>query len=253
MNAFRAATAPLVIAHRGASAYAPENTLAAFCLAWVQGAQAVELDAKLSADGAVMVIHDQTVDRTTGSKGRVAELTLAQLKKLDAGSFFGPQFKGEPIPTLDEVFAAVGQRLLINVELTNYANPFDSLVARVIQLVKKHGLEERVLFSSFHPLSLMRAIEFLPQVPRAILAEPGRAGGWARSFWLKSLAPEAVNPHYSDADEAFLNRQRRSGRKVYAWTVDDPQEMARLIRQGASGIISDDPIAALKAAAGQTA
>ena len=143
----------MVVAHRGASAFAPENTLAAFCLAVEQGADAIELDAKLSADQQIVVIHDKSVERTTDGKGEVRRLTLGQIKSLDAGSFFSSRFAGEPIPTLAEVFEEVGKRVLINVELTNYASPTDDLVDRTAALVKQFGLEERVLFSSFHPAS----------------------------------------------------------------------------------------------------
>jgi glycerophosphoryl diester phosphodiesterase len=249
VNQFLAATKPIVIGHRGACAFAPENTLAAFRLAAEQGAHGIELDAKLSKDGQVVVIHDQTVKRTTGAEGKVAGLTLAQMKELDAGSFFGPQFEGEPIPTLDEVFSEVGQRVLINVELTNYANPFDDLVKKVVDLVRKYGLQERVIFSSFHPLSLMRAAQYLPEVPRAILAEPGGGGGLARSFLLKGLAPHAVNPYFTDATADFLSRQRKQGRKTYVWTVNQADEMKRLVREGASGLITDNPKAGLEALA----
>ncbi|HBY09528.1 MAG TPA: glycerophosphodiester phosphodiesterase, partial [Chloroflexi bacterium] len=118
---------PAIFAHRGASAYAPENTLAAFKLAVDQGADAIELDAKLCADGQIIVIHDQTVERTSNGAGKVADLPLSALQELDAGSWFGLEFKGEPIPTLDEVFEAVGQKIFINIELTNYASPRDLL------------------------------------------------------------------------------------------------------------------------------
>ncbi len=247
MNRFLAHPRPLIIAHRGASAYAPENTLAAFCLAQEQGADAIELDAKLSLDGAVVVIHDQTVDRTTGGKGEVRKLTLGQLKALDAGQFFSSRFAGEPIPTLEEVFEAVGRRLLINVELTNYASPGDGLVDQVVELVRRFGLEERVMFSSFHPLNLMRARSKLPEVPVAILALPGRAGWWARSAFLRSISPELVNPYYSDATGSYIQRQHESGRKVNAWTVNDPADLDRLVKDGVDGLITDDPIAAHRA------
>ena len=129
---------PVIFAHRGASAHAPENTLAAFELALAQQADALELDVKLSADGHVVVIHDATVDRTTNGHGRVRDLSLADLKKLDAGSFFSQAFAGENIPTLDEVFESFGKRTFINVELTNYSTPGDALVESVCMLVKKH-------------------------------------------------------------------------------------------------------------------
>src|SRR6266508_4216831 len=140
---------PVIFAHRGASAHAPENTLAAFELALAQQADGIELDVKLSSDGQVVVCHDSTVDRTTDGKGRIKDLPLAELKKLDAGSFFSEKFHGEKIPTLEEVFESVGKRTFINVELTNYNSPRDQLVETVCMLVKKCGLQQRVMFSSF--------------------------------------------------------------------------------------------------------
>jgi glycerophosphoryl diester phosphodiesterase len=245
MNLFRSAVKTLVIAHRGSSAHAPENTLASFRLAAEQGADAVELDAKLSSDKEVVVIHDQTVDRTTGASGRIGDLSLAQLKSLDAGSFFAPQFGGETLPTLAEVFEAVGRRVLINVELTNYASPSDDLVARVCALVKDFHLEERILFSSFHPGNLSLARRILPEVPCAILAMPGLKGWLARSFWLEGISPDAVNPYLRDVTAAYLRRQAQKSRKTNVWTVNEPAELTRLAREGASGLITDDPPAAL--------
>ena len=137
---------PIIFAHRGASSYAPENTLAAFELALRQGADAIELDAKLTADGQVVVIHDQTVDRTTAQKGNVHDFTLEQLQKMDAGSHFDIAFRGEPIPSLEQVFETLGQHLYINVELTNYASINDALPEKVAELVKRHNLGQRVLF-----------------------------------------------------------------------------------------------------------
>jgi glycerophosphoryl diester phosphodiesterase len=216
-------------------------------LAADQGAHAVELDAKLSADGVVVVIHDATVDRTTSGSGAVASLSCSRLKSLDAGSFFGAEFSGEPIPTLEEVFAAVGPRLLINVELTNYASPADQLVEKTAELVRAFHLEEKIIFSSFHPLNLMRARRLLPEVPCAILALPGRKGWWARSFVLRGISPHAVNPYFTDAGPAFIQRQHTLGRKVNVWTVNNPDDLERLTRAGADGLITDDPPAALQA------
>jgi glycerophosphoryl diester phosphodiesterase len=244
MNLFRSISAPLVIAHRGASTYAPENTLAAFRTAVEQGAEAIELDAKLSADGEVMVIHDRSVDRTTNGNGLVNSLTLAQLKELDAGSFFAEQFHSEHIPTLDEVFAEVGQKILVNVELTNYASPLDGLVDKVCQLVRRHGLEERVLFSSFSANNLKLASQILPEVPVAILAPRGWMGWVSRSFLVLNISPEWVHPYFSDAGPAYVRRQHELGRKVNAWTVDDPDDMATLLLNRVDGLITDDPLAA---------
>ena len=136
---------PTIFAHRGSSAYAPENTIAAFKTAVSQHADGIELDAKLTADGQVVVIHDDTVDRTTYGTGRIKSLTLKDIKELDAGSKFPPLFKPEKIPTLDEVFEVVGRRTFINVELTNYSSPTDELPDKVVALVKKYNLEYQCL------------------------------------------------------------------------------------------------------------
>ena len=122
---------PLIFAHRGASAHAPENTLSAFELALEQGAHGIELDVKLTADGEVVVFHDPTIDRTTGGQGRISQLTLAALRELDAGSSFSEKFSGEKIPTLAEVFETIGRRAFINVELTNYSTRNDGLADKV--------------------------------------------------------------------------------------------------------------------------
>ena len=127
---------PLVIAHRGDKVHAPENTLAAFEKAASNGADAVEFDVKLSADGSVIIIHDQTIDRTTNGNGKVKDLTLAELKRLDAGVQFPEKYSGEKIPTLSEVFDTVGKKLFLNIELTNYATPWDNLVEKVAHEVK---------------------------------------------------------------------------------------------------------------------
>src|SRR4030066_1443200 len=118
---------PTIFAHRGSSAFAPENTVAAFKLAVQQHADAVELDAKLTSDGQVIVIHDQTVDRTTNGTGRVNRLTLVELQNLDAGSHFDATFKGEKVPSLAEVFYTIWNQIFINVEFKNYASPMEDL------------------------------------------------------------------------------------------------------------------------------
>ncbi len=125
---------PTVFAHRGASVYAPENTLPAFQLAVEQGADAIELDAKLCADGHVVVFHDPTVDRTTDGSGRVDELSLADLKRLDADCSPDRNYPGTQVPTLEEVFAAFGRKIFINVELRNYEWPDDALPEAVAAL-----------------------------------------------------------------------------------------------------------------------
>lgn len=232
---------PLIFGHRGASAHAPENTLAAFELALAQNADAIELDVKLSADGHVVVIHDATVDRTTDGHGRVKDLSLAELKALDAGSFFSEKYRGERIPTLEEVFESVGQHTFINVELTNYSTPGDRLVESVCMLIKKFSLQKRVIFSSFFASNLSRARSHLPDVPRGLLALDGLLGAWARSFGFAFGKYQALHPNLKDVTPQQVQRVHRLNRRIHVWTVNAAEDMRRLFHWGVDGIFTDDP------------
>ena len=232
---------PVIFAHRGASAHAPENTLAAFELALAQNADAIELDVKLSADGHAVVIHDPTVDRTTGSLGRVKDLSFQQLQSLDAGGFFSEKYRGEKIPSLEEVFEAVGKRTFINVELTNYSTPRDSLVETVCMLVKKFGLQKRVLFSSFFASNLSKARAYLPDVPRGLLAVNGILGSWGRSFGFNFGKYQALHPYLKDVSAQQVQRVHRLNRRIHVWTVNAEADMRRLFHWGVDAIFTDDP------------
>jgi glycerophosphoryl diester phosphodiesterase len=232
---------PAIFAHRGASAYAPENTLSAFVMALEQGADGVELDAKLSADGQVMVIHDATVDRTTNGHGRVKDLSLADLRSLDAGGFFAEKYRGEKVPTLEEVFEALGKRMFINVELTNYNTPADHLVESVCMLVKKFGLQKQVLFSSFLASNLSKARGLLPEVPRGLLALNGLLGAWARSFGFAFGRYQALHPYLKDVTPQQVQRVHRLKRRVHVWTVNAAEDMRRLFEWNVDAIFTDDP------------
>ena len=237
----------LNIAHRGASAAAPPNTLAAFKKAVELGADGIEFDVHFSADGVPVVIHDFTVDVTTDGSGRVADLTLAQLKQLDAGTRFDPAFTGERIPTLDEVLEAVsgrrgwGGELLLNVELKTTSLGDNGLERAVITLVEQHSLSRRVLFSSFNPFSLRRAKSIAPHIPVGLLYDQGLSLPLRRA-WLAFLAPhEARHPHYKMVDARYMTWARQRGYRVNTWTVDDPGEMRRLVGLGVNGIITNVP------------
>jgi glycerophosphoryl diester phosphodiesterase len=237
---------PLIFAHRGASAYAPENTLAAFELALQQGAPAIELDVKLSADGHVVVIHDQTVDRTTQHSGRVNELTLEELRQMDAGSHFDISFHGEKIPTLAEVFETIDPSVLINVELTNYASPGDDLPHRVAELIKRHNIQHNLLFSSFNPIALLRIHRLVSQAPIGLLALSGPAGAWARSRLGRLIPYRSLHPEWHDLSPSLIRTAHRRKRKVYAYTVNQEESMHHSFDLGIDGIFTDDPVLAQK-------
>ena len=236
----------IIFAHRGASAHAPENTLASFELAIQQGADGIELDVKLSADGQAVVIHDSTVDRTTGAHGRVKDMNLAELRSLDVGSFFSEKFKDEKIPTLEEVFATVGKRTFINVELTNYNSPRDHLVETVCILVKKFGLQKRVLFSSFLPSNLSSARSYLPDVPTGLLATSGILGLWSRSFGFAFGKYDALHPHLKNVTQHRIYFVHRLKRRVHVWTVNEEEDLRRLFKWGVDAVFTDDPQLAVK-------
>ncbi len=237
---------PVIFAHRGASAFAPENTLASFRLAVEQGAPAVELDVKLTADSQVVVLHDHLLDRTTDGHGALNKTTLEQVKRLDAGSSFAEKYRGEPVPTLQEVFEAVGQQVLINVELTNYTTPTDDLVSRVVEVVHRCEMEERIIFSSFNPLNLIQAQRLLPEVPAGLLATEGRSGALARSFVGNLIPHQALHPYLDDVTQKLVDKVHARGRRVHVWTVNAEAEMRRLFVYGVDGIFTDDPPLALK-------
>jgi glycerophosphoryl diester phosphodiesterase len=234
-------TRPLIYGHRGASARAPENTLAAFRLAREQSADGIELDAKLTADGEIVVIHDQTVDRTTNGKGRVLDLSLEEIRRLDAGCSFSPVFRSEHIPTLEEVLEAVGRDLLVNIELTNYASLLDQLPEKVATLISRLGLEDRVIISSFSPINLVRFRRKLPGVRLGLLTMTGFSGKLARSFLGRWIPSDALHPHYSNTTPDLVNAWQRRGKQVNVWTVNQTEEMVRLANLRVDGIITDDP------------
>ena len=235
---------PAIIAHRGASAYAPENTLAAFELAVRQKADAIELDVKLTKDNHVVVFHDQTLERTTGVQGRVIDAKLADLRGLDAGSHFDVAYWGETIPTLDEVFELVGRQILTNVELTNYASPTDHLPERVAEIVKSHNLAERVMFSSFNPIALLRIHRKLPEVPIGLLALDGSKGFWARSRLGELLRYQSLHIALEDVAASLVDRIHRQSCRLLVYTVNQAEDMRRLLQIGVDGIFTDDPLTA---------
>jgi len=231
--------APLVIGHRGACSAAPENTLAAFRRAVEQGADAIEFDAKLSSDGAVVIHHDRTLDRTTDGTGPVSSHPLRELKQLDAGSSFHASFAGERIPTLDEVIESVGKVLLLNIELTNYAHPRNALPEKVIEMVTRMGMQDRVLLSSFNPYALRRVRHLAPGLPTGLLLMPQQPR-FVRAFLRWRVDYDAYHPHLSMVAERSTQAASAS-MPVNVWTVNAEDAMQRCIRAGVAGIITDYP------------
>jgi glycerophosphoryl diester phosphodiesterase len=237
---------PIIFGHRGASNYAPENTLSSFQTAFNQGASAIELDVMLSSDEELVIIHDTTVDRTTISNGKVNELTLDVLKKFDAGSKYSTKYQGEKIPTLDEVFDLTGGRFLVNIELKNYHSPRDCLVEKVIDLVIKRNMNDSVIFSSFLPGNIIKVRKRLPNAPAALLTYGGLIGKLEILPFFRFLSPHFIHPNYQLIDEKFIHREHVHHRRVNVWTVDKKADLEYLVMADVDGIITNDPILALK-------
>jgi len=228
----------LSIGHRGASGYAPENTLAAFQRAMELGADAVELDVQLTRDEQVVVIHDYRVDRTTDGRGAVRRLLLDELKRLDAGSWFSQKFQGEKIPTLHEVLAFAKGKMLLNIELKKTPEP-EMLVLAVRSLLQEFSMTRDCLVTSFDKKAVEEVMKQMPDVRCGLLFEKFSreylAGGW--SF----LAPrsEAVDKRLCDAAE-------KAKKQLLTWTVNDVDEMQRLVNLGVGRIITNYPDQAKK-------
>ena len=223
----------LNIAHRGASGRFPENTLKAFGAAIDAGAQMCELDVQLTSDGAVVVIHDETVYRTTDGRGAVRAMTLDELKRLDAGVRYGGQFKGERIPTLEEVIALADGRCGLNIEFKSAG-----VERKVCDLIVAHRMLTTAMVSSFDWDALAVVRHFEPRVRVGLLASQWPARLVGAAFEMRA---ESINPRSDIVTEDLCIAAHRRNLSVYTWTVDEPDEMLRLIAFGVDGIMTNYP------------
>lgn len=226
-----------MIAHRGASALEPENSVAAFSRAAKDGADGVELDVLCCASGDVVVFHDDDLARLAGRPGRVADLSLAQLRAVTLTS-------GARIPTLEEALEACGPALLVNIELKTVGyggGPIGPLVDRVAAIVERTGTAERVLVSSFHPRAVWSWMRRSPKTPAGLLFEAQAAlplrEAWARHI----LHPRALHPEAALCSPDQVSRWQRAGYLVNVWTVDDAPTLQALAAMSVDAVITNDP------------
>jgi glycerophosphoryl diester phosphodiesterase len=237
---------PIIFAHRGASAHAPENTLLSFKLAVEQGASALELDAQLTADGAVAVFHDSTVDRTTSGTGRFSDLTLAEIKSLSIVPPPGINVRGATIPTLEEVFSVLPSSILINIELKNLVTPFDRLPETVCGLILDHDKQDQILVSSFNPIALRRFHRCLPNAPLGRLIHKA----FTADFFL--LFPGLIRSYRSiHLSSAIASKRRLSafhshGKLVFTYTLNQSEDILKALELGVDGFFTDDAVEAKK-------
>ena len=231
----------VVTAHRGFSGACPENTLAAFRAAIEAGSDRIELDVHLTRDNEVVVIHDDTLERTTTGKGNVADKTLAELRRLDAGAWFDARFAGEKIPTLAEVLDMARNRIVVNIELKkgkNFPYTMAELADRTLFVVEKAGMTGQVLFSSFDPAAVDRIREINPRLPLALIVEkpwvnPGEPG--------RGTLYPALNCKTMVLNADNIRRAQAGGIEIHVWTVNAPEAMEKFIALGVDGIITNHP------------
>ena len=229
---------PLVIAHRGASGEAPENTLAAFSLAMEQGAQVIELDVHMTKDGYPVVIHDATLDRTTSGAGLVREKSLAELQILDAGSWFGVQFSGERISTLEEVVTWARGRVGLAIEIKNAPVRYRSIEASITGVLERHNaLQDHEVFSFDH-LCVRRIKAMEPSLLTGVcyVAEPVDHNALALAASATVLHPMF---HYICSDT--VRDAHIAGLLVFPWTVNTHQDIQEMAALGVDDIVTDFP------------
>jgi glycerophosphoryl diester phosphodiesterase len=232
---------PLILAHRGASHWAPENTMASFRLAAEMGADGIELDVQLSKDGEAVVIHNVTVDETTDGSGWVEDFTLVELQTLDAGSWYATEFSGEVIPTLAQVLHELGPRLICNIELKARSLLSDGLEAEAVRLVEDANMVHRVTISSFSVAALWRVRRLNPHLSIGLLFAPDQPR-YLRERWLQPLVrPNALHPRWDIISEHDVVAAHRRGLAVSPWTCNEPDLLLRLVDWGVDAIITDRP------------
>ena len=226
---------PLVIAHRGASAYQPENTLAAFALAIEQGAQMIELDLHASRDNHVVVIHDETLDHTTNLTGRVDQLTLAEIKQADAGN-------GERVPTLDETFDLTLGKARLYLEIKD-----PQAAAETLRLVRARRCQDDVMLASFD-IELMRRLgKEVRDIELGVILGNETLNPivrWREAFpWiaLRNINYQVLCMQVELCFGYLARRTKASGKRLYVWTADEDRQFAKMIERGVDGIVTNKP------------
>ncbi|MBW4829126.1 MAG: glycerophosphodiester phosphodiesterase [Clostridiaceae bacterium] len=230
---------PLILAHRGASHYAPENTFASYEMAVDMNADGIEIDVHKSKDGHLIVCHDEKVDRTTNGTGYIKDLTLEEIKSLDAGSWFDKKFSKEKIPVLEEVFELVkNKNIFLNIELKNGPIFYSNIEEDVVELIKDYRLENQVLISSFNHYSLLKIKKLEPRIKTGILYIAGMVSPWK---YAKSVGADAIHPLFITINSEVVKECLFNKVMVNPFTVNNKKEIMLMNELNVTGIITDCP------------
>lgn len=225
-----------IIGHRGGAAGYPENTLASFKKAVEIGADGVEFDVQLTADGEVVVIHDELIDRTMNGSGLVKDYKLSELRQLNVGEFYSPEFKEEKIPTLAEVLEVVKDLEVINIELKNYLS-YPELEEKVLKLVEQFEIREKVIISSFNHYSLQKIKKLQPEIKTGCLLMSKMINAPDYAF---KRGFEALHLHFLTADQETVDKAHFMGMQLNVYTVNFPDAVSELLEKGVDMIMTDD-------------
>lgn len=233
------------IAHRGASGYAPENTLAAYDKAVAMKADYIEIDLQLTKDGHLVSIHDNTLARTTNGNGFIGTTTLSKIKQLDAGSWFSPEFKNEKVPTFDEILSRYkGARTGILIEVKSpeiYPGIEHKIKATLEKYHMTNGANNKIIIQSFNHDYIRKSKALLPRIKHGVLISA--ASFKTSDTYLKSFSNYAdfYNPSYKLINKSLVDRAHRAGLKVEPYTVRKKEQVGPLLEAGVDGIITDYP------------
>jgi glycerophosphoryl diester phosphodiesterase len=234
-----------IFAHRGFSGAFPENTMLAFREALKTGCDGIELDVQLSRDGQLVIIHDETLERTTDGKGRVVDHSLEELRRLNAGAHFPGRLGPSPIPTLAEYLELVrSEPVVTNIELKTGIVTYPGIEEKLVAELRAFGLLGRVLFSSFNHQHLLKVKELSPQSEIAFVS-----GSWIidAGAYCRAHGAEYFNPRHCFLTPQNFRELEAEGRRAQAWTVNDEADMRRLAALGVDSIITNEPVRAMAA------
>ncbi|WP_128894738.1 glycerophosphodiester phosphodiesterase [Longirhabdus pacifica] len=226
-----------ILAHRGATTYCPENTMSAFEKAVELGADGLEIDVQMTSDGKLVVIHDETLERTTNGSGMVMEHSLSKLRTLDAGNWFHHKFNGEKIPTFEEVLQfSIKNQLYLNIELKNSIVHYKDIEQEVIKLVQQYHYESQVILSSFNHLSLKLCKQVDSNIAIGVLYSKPMMEPWQ---YAANLQATAVHPYKKFVSEKLIKECKRLNIDVHPWTISTKEELDQHKVMNVTKVISD--------------
>ena len=229
-----------VYAHRGYSGKYPENTMLAFKKAAETGCDGIELDVQLTSDGQVVIIHDEKIDRTTDGTGNVKDYTLEELKKFNAAASWNRKYGFEPIPTLEEYFQWVKDtELVTNIEIKSGVYYYEELEEKTLALVRKYGLEKKIIFSSFLHSSITLLRKLAPEIPCGALVEYENLGN--PGYYCEKFDFQYYHPGMKALTEEMVQSCKEHNIPLNVWTINDMGALEQLYEWGCEGVISNFP------------